>query len=49
MAFWRIFPHSTFKRNPTGKTTGGHRETTRGKQENYRRPIGGGREQFSLF
>jgi len=38
-----------FKTRPTGKTTGGRRETTGGKQGNYRRPTRGGKEQFSLF
>ena len=32
VAFWRIFPHSDFKRNPIGKSTGGHRKSTGGKQ-----------------
>ena len=44
MAFWKIFPHSAFKRKPIGKTIGGHRklheenkETTRGLQEEAER------------
>jgi len=49
VAFWRLFPHSTFKKNTTRKTTGGHRETIGGKHGNYRRPTRGGREKFSLF
>jgi len=49
VAFWRLFPHSAFKRKPARKTTGGHKETTRRKQGNYRRPIGGGQEKFLLF
>jgi len=42
VAFWRLFPHSAFKRKPTRKTTEGHKKSTGGKQGNYRRPIGGG-------
>jgi len=38
VTFWRLFPHSAFKRKPTGKTTRGHRKTTGRKQGNYRRP-----------
>jgi len=48
-SFWRFFPHSAFKRKPIGKSTGGHRKSTGGKQGNYKRPTRGGREQFSLF
>jgi len=33
VAFWRLFPHSFFTRNPIGKTTGGHRKTTGDLQE----------------
>ena len=33
VAFWRIFPHSAFKRKHTGKSIGGHRGSTRGLQE----------------
>jgi len=36
VAFWRLFPHSAFKRKPTGKTTR-HKKTTGGKQGKYRR------------
>jgi len=30
VAFWRLFPHSVFKRKPTGKSSGGHRGSIRG-------------------
>jgi len=33
VAFWRLFPHTAFKIKPTGKSTGGHRRSTRGLQE----------------
>jgi len=33
VAFWRLFPQSAFKRMPIG----GHRETTRGLQEEAER------------
>jgi len=32
VAFRRLFPHSAFKRKPTGKAIGGHRKSTGGKQ-----------------
>ena len=32
VAFWMLFTHSAFKRKPTGKSIGGHRKSTRGKQ-----------------
>ena len=41
-AFWRPFPHSAFKRKPTGKSTGGHRKSTGGKTTFHKRPTGGG-------
>jgi len=34
VAFWRLFPHSAFKRNPTGR----HRKSTGRKTTFYRRP-----------
>jgi len=40
VAFWRIFPNSAFKRNPTRKSLGGHGKSKGGKQGNYRRPTG---------
>jgi len=49
VAFWRPFPNSAFERKPTGKSTGGHRKSTGGKTMFYRRPRGGGRENFWLF
>ena len=33
VTFWRLFPHLAFKRKPTGKSTGGHRGSTGGLQE----------------
>ena len=41
MAFWRLFPHSAFKRKPTEKTTG----DTRKLQEENRETIGGLQEE----
>ena len=49
VAFWMLFPHSAFKRRLTGKSTGEHKKSTGGKTMFYRRPTGGGREQFWLF
>jgi len=49
VASWILFPYWAFKRNPTRKSTGGHRKSTEGKQGHYKRPTRGGREQFSLF
>ena len=33
VAFWRLFQNSAFKRKPTGKSTGGHKGSTGGLQE----------------
>ena len=49
VAFWRLSPHSAFKRKLTGKSTGGHKKSTGGKTTFYRRSTRGGRAQFSLF
>jgi len=49
VGFWRLFPNWALKRKPTRKSTGGHVKSTKGKTTFYRRPTGGGREQFSLF
>ena len=37
VGFWRLFPHSAFKRKPTRKSTGGHRGSTGGLQEDAKR------------
>ena len=50
VALWNLFPHLAFKRKPTRKTTGGHKENYRRKtgklQEAYRRRS---REIFIVF
>jgi len=42
VAFWRLFPHSAFKRKPTRKSTEGHMKSIGGKQGHNRRPTRGG-------